>query len=265
MNKCRIIAVANQKGGTAKTTTACNLGYAMADAGKRVLFVDFDPQANLSMSFGIEAPDELTMPMNNILSLVMESKPLPDKSEYLMRGEKLDIIPCNINLATTEINMRNELGGERTLSEILEPLRPDYDYIVIDSNPYLGMLTFNALAACDSVIIPVSPQLWSATGLSDLMQTILKLKNKKINPRIEVDGILMTICDERTNLYRDARKLLEEFCSDKIRIYKNSIPSTVKVGEANYSSLSIMCYAPNNKAALAYAAFAKEVMNRDAT
>jgi len=108
-------------------------------------------------------------------------------------------------------------------------------------NPYLGLLTINALTACDSVIIPVSPQLWSATGLTDLIQTILKVK-RKINPRIQVDGILLTICDERTNLFKDAKKLLDDFCENKIKIFDTHIPSTVKVGEANYSSKSIIDY-----------------------
>ena len=203
----RIITVANQKGGTGKTTTACNLGNALARAGKKVLLVDFDPQANLSMSFGIERPDELPVSMHNILSTVMDNQPLPD--EYILRGKQLDIIPSNMNLSLTELNLRDEMSGERTLSELLEPLRPHYDYIVIDTNPYLGMLTINALAACDSVIIPVSPQLWSATGLTDLMQTVFKVK-RKINPRIEIDGILLTMCDERTNLFKDAVILRKE-------------------------------------------------------
>lgn len=259
MNKCKIIAVANQKGGTGKTTTASNMGTALAHEGKRVLLVDFDPQANLTMSFGIEQPDELAMPMHSVLSLVMDGQELPQKDEYIQHGEKLDIIPCNINLSITEINLRDEMGGERTLSDLLEPLREDYDYIIIDTNPYLGLLTINALAACDSVIIPVSPQLWSATGLSDLLQTIYKVK-RKINPRITIDGILLTICDERTRLFREAKALLDDFCGDKIRIYDAHIPNTVKVGEANYSSASVIDFAANSKAALAYTAFAKEVI-----
>jgi len=258
MDKCKILAIANQKGGTAKTTTTNNLGNALADAGYRVLLVDFDPQSNLSMSFGVEHPDELAISMHDVMSLVMDGKGLPEKSEYILSGEKLDIIPCNINLTVAEINLRNELGGEHTLKELLDPLRNDYEYIIIDTNPYLGMLTINALAACDEVIIPVSPQLWSATGLTDLIQTIFKVK-RKINPQINIAGILLTICDERTILFRKAKNLLNEHYGDKVRIYETHIPTTVKIGEANYYSNSIMDYDASNKAAHAYRAFAKEV------
>ena len=259
MNNCRILAVANQKGGTAKTTTACNLGNALATDGHRVLLVDFDPQSNLTMSFGIASPDKLAIAMHHLLLHIMDNTDLPDKNEFILHGEKLDIIPCNINLSVTEINLRNELGGERILSELLEPLRTDYEYIIIDTNPYLGMLTINALAACDSVIIPVSPQLWSATGLTDLLQTIAKIK-RKINPRIEIEGILLTMCDERARLFREATNLLTDYCKDKIRIFDTRIPSTVKVGEANYSSVSVMELDENCKAAIAYTKFAKEVI-----
>lgn len=263
MKTCKIFAVANQKGGTAKSTTACNLSNALASAGHRVLCADLDPQANLSMSLGIERPDELTTTMHEILTYIMKKEyddPLPDKSEYIIHGERLNIIPSNINLSLTEMNLRNEMGSEYVLSELLEPLRPDYDFMVLDCSPSIGSLTINALAACSSVIIPVSPQLWSATGLTDLLQTIFKIK-RKINPRIEIEGILMTMCDERTRLFRDTKALLDDFCKDKIRIFETRIPSTVKVGEANYSSSCIMDFDAKSKAAIAYTDFAKEVMS----
>jgi len=263
VSKCRIFAIANQKGGTGKSTTACNLGNALAADGYRVLCVDLDPQANLSMNFGIESPDNLTFTMHEILPLIMDGVELPKKSEYIHRGEKLDVIPSNINLSVLEINLRNEPGGAHVLSELLEPLRSDYEYIVLDTSPSIGMLTINALAACDSVIIPVSPQLWSATGLTDLIQTIFKIK-RKINPGIEIEGILLTMCDERTRLFRDAKALLDDFSEGKIKIFDTRIPSTVKVGEANYGGVSIIDFDAKSKAALAYMEFAKEVVNNGA-
>ena len=169
------------------------------------------------------------------------------------------IIPANSNLSLSEINLRDELGGERTLSELLEPLCCDYESIICDTNPYLGLLSINALAACNSVIIPVSPQLWSATGLTDLLQTIHKIK-RKINPSIEIEGILMTMCDERTRLFRDTKALLDDYCTGNLRIFNTRIPHTVRVGEANYASASIIDFDAKCSAAIAYTQFAKEVM-----
>ena len=260
----KIISIANQKGGVGKTTTSWNLGYALAQEGKSVLMVDNnDPQANLSICFGIERPDELETSMSDVLAAVMAGEEMPGMDSYIYKGSKpgmtLDIIPSNQNLSVTEINLRDEMGGEHTLAELLNPLREHYDYIICDCSPYLGLLTINALAACDSVIIPVSPQLWSATGLTDLLQTIFKVK-RKLNPKITIGGILLTICDERTRLYKDAKTLIDESYGGKVKIYDTHIPNTVRVGEANYSSLSVMEHEPNGRASAAYKNFAKEVL-----
>ena len=169
-------------------------------------------------------------------------------------NENLYYIPSNLHFAASEINLRNEVGGEHILKEVLKPLKNNYDYCIIDTNPYLGMLTINALTACDEVIIPVSPQLWSAMGLTDLLSTIMKIK-KKLNPKLNIMGILFTICDTRTNLFKEARSLVEENFGSKINIFKSYIPNTIKVGEANYSSKSIIEYEPNSKAAIAYKSF----------
>jgi len=173
MDKCKIITIANQKGGTGKTTTACNLGNALADMGEKVLLVDFDPQSNLSMSFGIERPDELTVSMHDILTLIMDTDPLPEKNEYIIHGEKIDIIPCNINLSVTEINLRTEVGGEHTLSELLEPLREDYNYIIIDTNPYLGLLRLYEGERLDDMIASIK-----VNGV--LMPIIVRMKESTL-------------------------------------------------------------------------------------
>ena len=249
---------------TGKTTSSWNTGYALAKEGKAVLMVDNDPQANLSMAFGIDHPDQLEVSLSEVLKAVMQDEELPDMSRYIKKGSRpdmtLDIIPSNQNLSVTEINLRDEMGGEHTLAGLLNPLREHYQYIIVDTNPYLGLLTINALAAADEVIIPVSPQYWSATGLTDLLQTIVKVR-KKINPKIVIGGILLTICDERTKLYKDATDLIDESYAGKIKIFDTHIPNTVKIGEANYSSLSVMEHDPKSKASIAYANFAKEVLN----
>ncbi|MCL2855252.1 MAG: ParA family protein [Defluviitaleaceae bacterium] len=266
-SKSKIITIANQKGGVGKTTTACNLGYALVRLGKSVLLVDCDPQANLSMSVGIEHPDGLLISMPSLLSQVLDDSLLPCKGEFIKipdiskePDKQPHIIPSSMKLTALENKLRDEIGGENTLKSILEPLRYDYEYIIIDTNPYLGLLTINALVACDEVIMPASPQLWSAVGLTDLLGTIAKVK-RKLNPNISIAGILLTICDERTRLSREARALIVDAYGQRLKIFDNHIPATVRVGEANYLSQSIFDYALDSKVALAYENFASEVLN----
>lgn len=259
MTQTTVITIANQKGGTGKTTTAYNLACALSHEDKKVLLVDFDPQGNLSMCFGIENPDQLKFSMFNIMNALMSDEPLPAPEEYIHNHGNIDLIPSNIELSVAEINLRDEMGGEKTLTTLLESMKQRYDYIIIDTNPSLGLLTINALAASDSVLIPVNPQLWSATGLTQLLNIIVKVK-KRINPRITIKGILMTMCDPRTILYKDAFKLVQDYYGGIIRIFSSQIPLSVKVGEANFYSQSLMTYQPKSKVTAAYQNLAKELL-----
>ena len=195
----RIILIGATKGGVGKTVSTYNLAYSLASFGKKILAVDFDSQANLTTCFGVGDTAAVPTTIGHLLMLQLDDEELPDPKEYIMSRNGVDFIPSSMVLSAVDAKLRIEMGAERMLANILEPLRDRYDYLIVDTCPALGALTINALAAADGVVVTVNPQLLAMKGLQDFLKTIQKIK-KRINPKLEVEGILLTMCDMRTNL-----------------------------------------------------------------
>lgn len=256
---CKIITVANQKGGVAKTVTCHHLAYAIIEQGKRVLTVDFDPQVNLTTTL---SKNEGTHPDYNIadlISLLLKDKPLPVSDSFVASCSGIDFIYGSKALSQLESMLQTEMGTEHFLESILTPLRASYDYIIIDTNRAASPLMVNALTTTDSVLIPINPELYSTEGLSDLITTVLKNK-RRLNPKIEFEGILFTMCDLRTNLYRSMRENVEAAFNGEIRVFRAAIPRTVQVGDAVQRGISVFEYDDDSKAGTAYRDVAKELM-----
>ena len=254
-----IIVVASQKGGVGKTTTTANLGISFAASGKKVLVVDFDPSANLTAYLTRDSEQEVRCAISDLMDAEIECEPLPDKNQYIYHYGQVDFIGSNIKLSTIEAKMLINAGAERTLSEILDSLRDMYDYILIDTNPSLGILSINALTAADKVLIVASPQSFSLQGLNDLLKSLVKIR-KRVNAKLEIAGVCITMCDKRTKLYKRIYEDLLEYLQGRIRIYSSMIPYTVKVGEAIYYGKGAMEYYAKSPAGQAYADLAKEMM-----
>ena len=256
----KIIVIGSQKGGVGKTTTTFNLAYILGKLGKRVLAVDFDSQANLTTCYGIEKTDELQYTIGHMMMAQIEDeKPLPAKRCIQTKGG-VDFIPASIYLSAVDAKLRMEMGAERMLAELLEPLRSKYDYILIDTCPSLGILTINALAAADEVIIAVNPQLLAMMGLQDFLRTVMKIK-RRINPKLDIAGILLTMCEKRTTLCKVLTEEVTENFGEQIRVFETQIPSTVKVGESIYYGKPLEQYSPKASAGVAYRKLAKELIS----
>ena len=252
----KIIMIGAMKGGVGKSVTAFNLAYSLQKRGKKVLAVDFDPQSNLTTCFGAEDVD---VAIGDLMMNVIEDEGLPEREEYICGRNGVDFIPSSIGFSAVEAKLRLEIGREKMLAEILEPLKRDYEYILIDTCPFLGALNINAMAASDEVIVTVNPQLLAMMGLQDFLKTVKKIKSR-INERLDVAGILLTMRDVRTILCKTITEQVEETFQGQIKIFKSKIPNTVKVGESVYYSEPLIEYAPESNACRAYEKLAGEVI-----
>jgi chromosome partitioning protein len=252
MPRARTLALANQKGGVAKTTTTLSLGVALAERGLRVLALDLDPQSNLSMSQGVDV-DRLEVTMFDVLC---RGVPLAE----VVHPREIDIAAAGIELAGAELALSGMIGRERALQRAIAPLLDAYDYVLIDTPPSLGLLTVNAMVACDGVIVPVQCEYLSLRGLAQLQGTLGQVR-EHLNPDVRIAGILPTMLDSRTVHGREAVELLEESFGDLV--FRTRIGKTIRFAEAPVRGSSVIAYDPGGQAARWYRALADEVMQRD--
>lgn len=255
----KVIAIANQKGGVGKTTTVVNLGIGFAKEGKKVLLIDCDAQASLTESLGYRNPDGMDTTISTLMQKVIEEQPLEEKEGILHHAEGIDLVPSNIELSGMETALVNIMSRERVLKDYVNQIKDKYDYVLIECTPSLGMLTVNALAAANEVIIPVQAHYLPAKGLEQLMKTVSKIK-RQINPKLKIGGILLTMVDSRTNFSKEISALIRSTYGSKLKIFKTEVPMSIRAAETSAAGKSIYSYDKNGKAAEAYKNLTKEVI-----
>jgi len=256
----KVIAICNQKGGVGKSVSSTNLGIGLVRCGQKVLIVDLDSQASQTISLGWRQPDELPVNIATQLARIIENKPFDPHDGILRHEEGVDLMPSSIELSGLEMQMVNTMSREFVLRTYVNELMQSYDSIILDCPPTLGMMTINALAASSGIIVPVQPEYLSVIGMTQLFDTVALVK-RQINPSLQIEGVLFTIANMRTNLAKNTVELIKEAYGSSIRIFSHPIPYSTKVKEASASGKSIFVYESKGSAAFAYEQLVKEVVS----